>query len=137
MTSLLEKPPSAVYSFNIDRKVLSSWLLEQQKSKPSSTFHNVDVILHYFSTFFFNKNFKVLRYELSYNNLNEEFVPPLNITAYWRIEPTQTDLRIDYRLNTSTGLAAQNPLLNIIFSTIVGSNITSFNSDPEAKWFVF
>lgn len=74
----------------------------------------------------------MVRYELSDDALS----PPLSFTAYWRTEQSQTDLRIDYRLNSSTGPAAQSPLLNIVFSTLINGDVESVNSDPEAKWFV-
>ncbi|KAI1720377.1 adaptor complexes medium subunit family domain-containing protein [Ditylenchus destructor] len=108
------KCPNSSYSFSIDRKVIANWLAEQQKAKPESTFHNVDLV----------------RYELS----SELFSAPLFYTAYWKTEPLQTDLRIDYKLNTDNNASTHNALLNIVLSTPISGTFDSLNSVPEAKW---
>uniref|UniRef100_A0A915EGG6 F-BAR domain only protein 2 n=1 Tax=Ditylenchus dipsaci TaxID=166011 RepID=A0A915EGG6_9BILA len=107
------EPPSETYSFLIERKTLTNWLSEQQKMKPDNTFHNVDLV----------------RYTLT-----DGYSPPLFFTAYWKTEVGQTDLRIDYKLNTNQDTTAHNTLLNIIFSTSISGKMLSFNSVPEAKW---
>lgn len=83
---------------------------------------------------------------------------PLLVSSYWKVNAEQTDIRIDYRLNTlsspsADGAAAvassekqsvdaspftatikNSPLLNIIFSTAIDGAATLLNSDPAAKW---
>uniref|UniRef100_A0A914DI32 MHD domain-containing protein n=1 Tax=Acrobeloides nanus TaxID=290746 RepID=A0A914DI32_9BILA len=103
--------PSSTLKFTVDRLGLANWLLDQQKTNPS-TFYNTEII----------------RYELS-----ENFPPPLYLQSYWKLDPTQTDIRIDYRLNTEEN-GVKNALLNMVFSTEISGNAQLFNSAPQAKW---
>ncbi|KAH7727193.1 protein F56D12.6 [Aphelenchoides avenae] len=104
--------PKESHAFTLDKAALEKWLADQQKEKPSATFHNVDI----------------LRYELA-----EGFAPPLLVTSYWKVEPDQTDIRIDYRLNTEDK-AVEKALLNVSFATQVSGEASLYNSDPTAKW---
>jgi hypothetical protein len=70
----------------------------------------------------------LIRYEL-----NDSFEAPLLINSYWKLNAKQTDLRIDYSLNTSEKTLST-PLINITFDTCVDGKVDSFNSDPSAKW---
>lgn len=49
------------------------------------------------------------------------------------MEAKQTDIRIDYSLNTSDK-TLNTPLINISFDTIVSGEIDTYNSEPTAKW---
>ncbi|KAK0395572.1 hypothetical protein QR680_001338 [Steinernema hermaphroditum] len=104
--------PSETHKFTVDRLGLANWLIEQRRKNPDASFHNVDIV----------------RYELE-----NPSAPPLYFTSYWKLEPTHTDLRIDYRLNTDdNGLDAA--LLNVTFMTKVTGSVASVNSDPTAMW---
>lgn len=70
----------------------------------------------------------MVRYEL-----DESFEAPLRINSYWKLESNQTDLRIDYSLNTSDKTLTT-PLINIAFDTCVNGKVDSYTSDPLAKW---
>uniref|UniRef100_A0A1I7YQY1 FCH domain only protein 2 n=1 Tax=Steinernema glaseri TaxID=37863 RepID=A0A1I7YQY1_9BILA len=108
----LNSTPSEIHKFTVDRLGLANWLIEQRRKNPDASFHNVDII----------------RYELE-----SPSAPPLYFTSYRKLEPTHTDLRVDYRLNTDdNGLDAA--LLNVTFTTKVTGNVTSVTSDPTAKW---
>jgi len=71
----------------------------------------------------------LVRYEL-----DDSFEAPILIKSFWKLEHKQTDLRIDYTLNTSDK-TLNTPLINITFDTCVGGKVDSYNSDPSnAKW---
>lgn len=72
--------------------------------------------------------FQLIRYEL-----NDDFEAPLLLNSYWKVEAKQTDIRIDYSLNTSDK-TLNTPLINISFDTIVSGEIDTYNSEPTAKW---
>ncbi|KAI6172033.1 FCH domain only protein 2 [Aphelenchoides besseyi] len=113
ITSNTQSPlPQETLSFTIQKQALANFIFEQQQSKPNSDFFNVDL----------------LRYELS-----DSFEAPLFVHSYWKTEESQTDLRIDYTLNTSENTLTS-PLINVLFKVVVDGGVESFNSDPEAKW---
>lgn len=108
----LPTAPASAYKFTLDRLALANWLLEQKRAQPALAFYNTEII----------------RYELV-----DGFLPPLYVQSYWKLDASQTDIRIDYRLNTEES-AVKNALLNISFSTEVSGGAQLFNSDPAAKW---
>ncbi|VDM44351.1 unnamed protein product [Toxocara canis] len=101
----------APFTYCFDRTLLAKWLNAQKADKPNAHFYNAEV----------------LRYEL-----RDVVRPPLLMTAYWKIENENTDLRIDYRLNTDS--AIQSALLNIAFSTKVDGGVGNITADPKEEW---
>uniref|UniRef100_A0A915AFU2 FCH domain only protein 2 n=1 Tax=Parascaris univalens TaxID=6257 RepID=A0A915AFU2_PARUN len=99
------------FTYLFERTLLAKWLSAQKADKPHAHFYNAEV----------------LRYEL-----RDVVAPPLLLTAYWKMEKENTDLRIDYRLNTDS--AVQSALLNISFSTRVNGGVVSITADPKEEW---
>ncbi|KAI6184307.1 FCH domain only protein 2 [Aphelenchoides bicaudatus] len=106
--------PQEVLTFTLNKQALANWIFEQQQQKPNAEFYNLDLV----------------RYEL-----DENFEAPLNIHSYWKSDSKQTDLRIDYSLNTTSEKTLTVPLINISFDTVVNGKVESNQSDPPAKWY--
>lgn len=102
---------AAPFTYFFERTLLAKWLSAQKADKPNAHFYNAEV----------------LRYEL-----RDVVAPPLLLTAYWKMEKENTDIRIDYRLNTDS--AVQSALLNISFSTKVNGGVVSITADPKEEW---
>ncbi|CAG0879746.1 unnamed protein product [Darwinula stevensoni] len=58
---------------------------------------------------------------------------PFHMVAYWKCEPSHTDLRIDYKYN---GIALATPcsLLNLAVSATVDGGVTTMHSKPQGQW---
>lgn len=137
-----DQPPLALpqdsLSFGLNKAGLAAWVAEQVRTKPGASFYNVDVSAFHFGfinlpflipcPFYLVVGLQLVRYELA-----EGYEAPLILASYWKNEPQQTDLRIDYSLNPSES-SLQNPLINVGFETAVGADLESFQSDPAAKW---
>ncbi|VDK48379.1 unnamed protein product [Anisakis simplex] len=103
----------APFTFRFERTQLAEWLKTQKTDKPNAHFYNAEV----------------LRYEV-----RDVVSPPLLLTAYWKLEKENTDLRIDYRLNTDSSI--QTALLNIAFSVKIDGlcTVDSIHADPKEEW---
>uniref|UniRef100_A0A7E4VJ99 MHD domain-containing protein n=1 Tax=Panagrellus redivivus TaxID=6233 RepID=A0A7E4VJ99_PANRE len=106
--------PAERYTFTIDKIALANWLLDQQKNHPDWNFYNIDIV----------------RYELV-NGL----APPLTLTAYWKTEPTETAIRVDYKLTPDhMERPDAKPLLNVAFTTTVDGEAELTNASPDATY---
>lgn len=61
---------------------------------------------------------------------------PLQMVSYWKCEDCSTNLKIDFKFNSSafTHCSVQ-PLKNVQFTASMDGNVTSMNSQPEGKWY--
>ncbi|VDK67391.1 unnamed protein product [Litomosoides sigmodontis] len=99
------------YTFTFEKTQLAEWLSARKVERPDSQFFNAEV----------------LTYEVK-----EPAVPPLILIVYWKLETHNTDLRIDYRLNTDSNIDCS--LVNVVFTTKVEGSVISVIADPNAEW---
>lgn len=58
---------------------------------------------------------------------------PLHLVAYWKCEPSQTDVRLDYKFNAHAQ-ATPAPLRNLMISVPVEGAVTSMQAKPQGEW---
>lgn len=102
------------HEFEFNMHSLITYLKQRHGSAPSSPFFN----LH------------VLQYEVRVDaNLGSV---PLILQSYWKCQPSQTDIVVQYNYNPSCPVSA--PLLNLHFSTQVDGEVTQAQLKPEGSW---
>ena len=58
---------------------------------------------------------------------------PLQMVAYWKCEPSHTDLRLDYKYNGHT-MPSPFPLLNLSVAVPVTGGVQNMQSQPTGTW---
>jgi len=58
---------------------------------------------------------------------------PLQLSAYWRCDPEQTDLKIDYKYNAPS-MSSPVALNNVSVVVPVDGGVTIMQSKPTAIW---
>ncbi|XP_043247082.1 F-BAR domain only protein 2-like isoform X15 [Amphibalanus amphitrite] len=106
---------TAVFEFRMDN--LTALLRRQAEKNPSASYFNVDI----------------LKYEILAKPGAASV--PLQLVAYWKCEPTHTDLKVEYKYN-SAALTPASALQNITVSAPVDGGVTAMHSKPTGKWVV-
>ncbi|XP_034253952.1 F-BAR domain only protein 2 isoform X5 [Thrips palmi] len=104
---------SMVFEFNMSS--LTGLLRRQADQNPTASYFNVDI----------------LKYQVKPKSGAGSC--PFHLVAYWKCEPTHTDLKVDYKYN-SHAMAAPSPLLNLTVAVPVDGGVTSLQSKPSAQW---
>ncbi|KAF0298543.1 F-BAR domain only protein 2 [Amphibalanus amphitrite] len=104
---------TAVFEFRMDN--LTALLRRQAEKNPSASYFNVDI----------------LKYEILAKPGAASV--PLQLVAYWKCEPTHTDLKVEYKYN-SAALTPASALQNITVSAPVDGGVTAMHSKPTGKW---
>nr|XP_006820584.1 PREDICTED: FCH domain only protein 2-like [Saccoglossus kowalevskii] len=104
---------SQVYVFNMS--ALASLLKRQSDSNITASYFNVDI----------------LKYQVK--ALPGVGSTPLQLCTYWKCEPTVTELRIDYRYNSSS-MSKPMTLSAVQFIVPVDGGVTVMQSKPPATW---
>ncbi|CAL1284388.1 unnamed protein product [Larinioides sclopetarius] len=102
-----------VYDFNM--QALTGLLRKQYEQTPSASYFNIDILKYHI---------KALQGAKS---------TPLHLVAYWKCEPSSTDLRIDYKYNSSS-MATSSGLSNINIIVPVNGGVTDVQSKPKVIW---
>ncbi|XP_077980830.1 F-BAR domain only protein 2-like [Glandiceps talaboti] len=104
---------SSVYTFNMS--ALAALLKRQSDQNVAASYFNVDI----------------LKYQVK--ALPGVASTPLQLCTYWKCEPTVTELRIDYRYNSSA-MDKAITLSNVQFMVPVDGGVTVMQSKPPATW---
>ncbi|GIY15852.1 f-BAR domain only protein 2, partial [Caerostris extrusa] len=99
-----------VYEFNM--QALTGLLRKQYEQTPSASYFNIDILKYHIRA------------------LQGAKSTPLHLVAYWKCEPSSTDLRIDYKYNSSS-LATASGLSNINIIVPVNGSVTDVQSKPK------
>lgn len=60
---------------------------------------------------------------------------PLQLTSFWKCEPTTTTFRLDYTYTPSVFPMATKPkMTNITVNLTVGGGVTKVDSEPSGTW---
>ncbi|XP_015912168.2 F-BAR domain only protein 2 isoform X1 [Parasteatoda tepidariorum] len=102
-----------VYEFNM--QALTALLRKQYEQSPTASYFNIDILKYHIKTLHGAKS------------------TPLHLVAYWKCEPTSTDLRIDYKFNASS-LSNPSSLSNINIIVPVNGGVTDVQSKPKIIW---
>ncbi|GFR31015.1 f-BAR domain only protein 2 [Trichonephila clavata] len=102
-----------VYEFNM--QALTALLRKQYEHSPTASYFNIDI----------------LKYHI--RPLQGAKSTPLHLVAYWKCEPSSTDLRIDYKYNSSS-LAVSSGLSNINIIVPVNGGVSDVQSKPKVIW---
>lgn len=102
-----------VFSFNMAQ--LTALLKRQAERKPSASYFNVDI----------------LKYQVKPSSGAGS--APLHMVAYWKCEASQTDVRLDYKINGHAQITPA-PLRNLMISVPVEGAVTSMQAKPPGEW---
>lgn len=94
---------------------LTALLRRQSEQNPTASYFNVDI----------------LKYQVK--SKSGALSCPFQLVCYWKCEPTQTDIKIDYKYN-SHAMAAPSPLLNVSISVPVDGGVKNVLSKPFSAW---
>ncbi|XP_074098434.1 F-BAR domain only protein 2 isoform X5 [Cotesia typhae] len=104
---------TTIFDFNMS--ALTTLLRRQAEQNPTASYFNVDI----------------LKYQIKAKEGAASC--PFQIVAYWKCEPTHTDLKIDYKYN-SRAMASPSPLLNLHVAAPIDGGFKSMHSKPSAQW---
>ncbi|XP_003425577.1 F-BAR domain only protein 2 isoform X8 [Nasonia vitripennis] len=104
---------STLFEFNMS--ALTALLRRQAEQNPAASYFNVDI----------------LKYQIK--NKEGAGSCPFQIVAYWKCNPTHTDLKVDYKYN-SRAMASPTPLLNVQVSVPIDGGFKTVQSKPNAQW---
>ncbi|XP_058796478.1 F-BAR domain only protein 2 isoform X2 [Phymastichus coffea] len=104
---------STLFEFNMS--ALTTLLRRQAEQNPTASYFNVDI----------------LKYQIK--NREGAGSCPFQIVAYWKCNPTHTDLKVDYKYN-SRAMAVPTPLLNVQVSVPIDGGFKTVQSKPNAQW---
>ncbi|XP_023707493.1 F-BAR domain only protein 2 isoform X5 [Cryptotermes secundus] len=104
---------SILFEFNMS--ALTALLRRQSEQNPSASYFNVDI----------------LKYQVKPKSGAGSC--PFQLVAYWKCEPSHTDLKVDYKYN-SHAMASPSPLLNLMVAVPVDGGVKSMQSKPTAQW---
>ncbi|XP_057341537.1 F-BAR domain only protein 2 isoform X8 [Microplitis mediator] len=104
---------TTIFDFNMS--ALTTLLRRQAEQNPTASYFNVDI----------------LKYQIKAKEGAASC--PFQLVAYWKCEPTHTDLKIDYKYN-SRAMASPSPLLNLHVAAPIDGGFKSMHSKPSAQW---
>lgn len=104
---------STLLEFNMP--ALTSLLRRQSEQNPQASYFNVDI----------------LKYQIK-SKMGASSCP-FQLVAYWKCEPSHTDIKIDYKYN-SHAMASPSPLLNVALSVPVDGGVKNVQSKPHSAW---
>ncbi|XP_046655138.1 F-BAR domain only protein 2-like isoform X5 [Daphnia pulicaria] len=102
-----------VFHFNMPQ--LTLLLKRQAEQNPSASYFNVDI----------------LKYQVKAQSGTGS--APLHLVAYWKCEPSQTDVRLDYKFNAHAQVTPA-PLRNLMISVPIEGAVTSMQAKPQGEW---
>jgi hypothetical protein len=100
--------------FKFDMVALGAYLKKQVEQGTKAAYYNIDI----------------LKYQV---RCEGHRTAPLQMSSYWRCDPKQTDLIIEYTYN-STCMASPVPLTNISVVAPVDGGVEIMQSKPSAIW---
>ncbi|XP_011503178.1 PREDICTED: FCH domain only protein 2 isoform X2 [Ceratosolen solmsi marchali] len=104
---------STLFEFNMS--ALTALLRRQADQNPVASYFNVDI----------------LKYQIKIKEGAGSC--PFQIVAYWKCNPSHTDLKVDYKYN-SRAMGSPTPLLNVQVSVPIDGGFKTVQSKPNAQW---
>ncbi|XP_032794254.2 LOW QUALITY PROTEIN: F-BAR domain only protein 2 [Daphnia magna] len=101
--------------FHFNMPQLTLLLKRQAEQNPSASYFNVDI----------------LKYQVKAQRGTGS--APLHLVAYWKCEPSQTDVRLDYKFNAHAQVTPA-PLRNLMISVPIEGAVTSMQAKPQGEW---
>lgn len=101
--------------FHFNMPQLTLLLKRQAEQNPSASYFNVDI----------------LKYQVKAHRGTGS--APLHLVAYWKCEPSQTDVRLDYKFNAHAQVTPA-PLRNLMISVPIEGAVTSMQAKPQGEW---
>ncbi|OTF73368.1 Proline-serine-threonine phosphatase interacting protein-like [Euroglyphus maynei] len=93
---------------------LQSTIQRLHDQSPNARYYNLDIIKYQAHSKYGAKN------------------APLQIVSHWKCDENQTNLKIDYKYNSSAFVVASQPLRNVLFTANIDSNVISMVSQPDS-----
>ncbi|XP_057299854.1 F-BAR domain only protein 2-like [Hydractinia symbiolongicarpus] len=100
--------------FKFNMAALSAYLKKQAEQGAKASYYNIDI----------------LKYQVRCSGMASA---PLQLSAYWRCDTEQTDLKIDYKYNCNC-MSSPVPLNNVSVVVPVDGGVTIMQSKPTAIW---
>lgn len=101
-------------TFKFNMAALAAYLKKQSEQGAKASYYNIDI----------------LKYQVRCTGLSSA---PLQLSAYWRCDTEQTDLKIDYKYNASA-MSAPVALNNVSVVVPIDGGVTIMQSKPTAIW---
>ncbi|XP_066915204.1 F-BAR domain only protein 2-like [Clytia hemisphaerica] len=101
-------------TFKFNMAALAAYLKKQSEQGTRASYYNIDI----------------LKYQVRCSGMNSA---PLQLSAHWRCDPTQTDLKIDYKYNP-TSMSSPVALNNVSVVVPIDGGVTIMQSKPTAIW---
>ncbi|XP_057365532.1 F-BAR domain only protein 2-like isoform X2 [Daphnia carinata] len=101
--------------FHFNMPQLTLLLKRQAEQNPSASYFNVDI----------------LKYQVKAQSGTGS--APLHLVAYWKCEPSQTDVRLDYKFNAHAQVSPA-PLRNLMISVPIEGAVTAMQAKPQGEW---
>ena len=128
-----EQNPSASY-FNVDiLKVNTGSETDGQRGKALDCLSTDSVVKRVPHTTYACCPFPWIWFQYQVKAQSGTGSAPLHLVAYWKCEPSQTDVRLDYKFNAHAQ-AAPAPLRNLMISVPIEGAVTSMQAKPQGEW---
>lgn len=101
-------------TFQFNMAALASYLKKQAEQGTKASYYNIDI----------------LKYQVRCEGMS---TAPLQLSAYWRCDEEQTDLKIDYQYNAQC-MSSSVSLNNVSVVVPVDGGVTIMQSKPTAIW---